>query len=172
MLLGAQKKTCQGFSKLQMLPHTGYIYYAKIVQDLPPEFRRKAAKLVAHKLTLAARVDCFHQSDDGSAGTKLLEDVQAKFDKWFEPAQVKQTKALPVPLEAPRKKRGGRRARKMKERLGITDMRKYANRMNFGEIGDDVDQSDLGADLGQLNAKGASGSGKVIEVWKIKNFKI
>ena len=49
----------------------------------------------------------------------------------------------------------------MKERLGMTDMRKFANRMNFGEIGDDVDQSDLGADLGQLTAKGASGSGKV-----------
>ena len=38
--------------------------------------------------------------------------------------------------------------------MGMTDMRKYANRMNFGEIGDDVDQNDLGADLGQLNAKG------------------
>lgn len=49
----------------------------------------------------------------------------------------------------------------MKERLGMTDMRKFANRMNFGEIGDDVDQSDLGADMGQLTAKGASGSGKV-----------
>jgi len=161
MLLGAQKKTLQGFSRLQMLPHTGYIYYAKIVQDLPPEFRRKAAKLVSAKMTLAARSDCFHQSDDGTHGKKLLEEIQTKFDKWFEPAQVKQTKALPVPLEAPRKKRGGRRARKMKERLGMTDMRKFANRMNFGEIGDDVDQSDLGADLGQLTAKGASGSGKV-----------
>ena len=95
------------------------------------------------------------------AGKKLLEEIQTKFDKWFEPAQQKQTKALPVPLEAPRKKRGGRRARKMKERLGMTDMRKYANRMNFGEIGDDVDQSDLGVDLGQLQTKGASGSGKV-----------
>ena len=92
---------------------------------------------------------------------------KTKFDKWFEPAQQKQTKALPVPLEAPRKKRGGRRARKMKERLGMTDMRKYANRMNFGEIGDDVDQSDLGVDLGQLQTKGASGSGKVIFYRKI-----
>ena len=80
MLLGAQKKTLQGFSKLQMLPHTGYIYYAKIVQDLPPEYRRKAAKLVSAKLTLAARVDCFHQSDDGSAGKKLLEEIQAWVD--------------------------------------------------------------------------------------------
>ena len=58
----------------------------------------------------------------------------------------------------------------MKERLGMTDMRKYANRMNFGEIGDDVDQSDLGVDLGQLQTKGASGSGKVTIFLPDKNF--
>ncbi len=29
---------------------------------------------------------------------------------------------------------GGRRYRKMKERLGLTEMRKQANRMNFGEV--------------------------------------
>merc|ERR1712227_504713 len=55
MLLGCQKKALQGFSKLQMLPHTVFIYYSKVIQDLPPEFRRKAAKLLSNKLTLAAR---------------------------------------------------------------------------------------------------------------------
>jgi len=92
MLLGAQKKTLQGFSKLQMLPHTGFIFYAQIVQDLVPEFRRKAAKLVSAKLTLAARVDCFHESDDGSVGKKLLDQIFEKFDKWQEPPPTKQTK--------------------------------------------------------------------------------
>ena len=92
MLLGAQKKTLQGFSKLQMLPHTGFIFYAKIVQDLPPEFRRKAAKLVAAKLTLAARVDCFHESDDGTVGKDLLDKIYEKYDKWQEPPPVKATK--------------------------------------------------------------------------------
>ena len=67
---------------------------------------------------------------------------------------------MPVPLEAPRKKRGGRRARKMKERLGMTEMRKLRNRMNFGEIEDDVNQCNIGEGMGLLNAKGAS-SGKV-----------
>lgn len=92
MLLGAQKKTLQGFSKLQMLPHTGFIFYAKVVQDLPPEFRRKAAKLVAAKLTLAARVDCFHEAAGGDVGKKLLEQIYEKFDKWQEPPPSKQTK--------------------------------------------------------------------------------
>jgi len=160
MLLGKEKKSLQGFSKLNMLPNTGFVFYAKLVQDLPPEFRKKAAKLVASKVTLAARVDCFHESEDGSVGKNLLEQIYEKFDKWQEPPPCKQTKALPVPLEAPRKKRGGRRARKMKERMGITDMRKLANRVNFGEIEDDVNQMNIGEGLGALNAKGGS-SGKV-----------
>ena len=67
---------------------------------------------------------------------------------------------MPVPLEAPRKKRGGRRARKMKERLGVSEMRKLKNRMNFGEIEDDVNQCNIGEGMGLLNAKGAA-SGKV-----------
>jgi len=51
-----------------------------------------------------------------------------------EPPPVKAVKALPTPLEAPRKKRGGRRVRKMKERYAVTELRKQANRMNFGEV--------------------------------------
>lgn len=47
---------------------------------------------------------------------------------------MKAVKALPAPLEAPRKKRGGRRVRKMKERYAVTELRKQANRMNFGEV--------------------------------------
>ena len=59
----------------------------------------------------------------------------------------------------------------MKERLGMTDMRKFANRMNFGEIGDDVDQSDLGADLGQLTAKVQVGRVKCESLLLIKRRK-
>jgi U4/U6 small nuclear ribonucleoprotein PRP31 len=39
----------------------------------------------------------------------------------------------------------------MKERMGITDMRKLANRVNFGEIEDDVNQMNIGEGLGALN---------------------
>ena len=42
----------------------------------------------------------------------------------------------------------------MKERLGMTEMRKLKNRMNFGEIEDDVNQCALGDNLGLINAKG------------------
>uniref|UniRef100_A0A8D0W8P1 U4/U6 small nuclear ribonucleoprotein Prp31 n=1 Tax=Sus scrofa TaxID=9823 RepID=A0A8D0W8P1_PIG len=135
MLLGAQRKTLSGFSSTSVLPHTGYIYHSDIVQSLPPDLRRKAARLVAAKCTLAARVDSFHESMEGKVGYELKDEIERKFDKWQEPPPVKQVKPLPAPLDGQRKKRGGRRYRKMKERLGLTEIRKQANRMSFGEVG-------------------------------------
>ncbi|XP_007550049.1 U4/U6 small nuclear ribonucleoprotein Prp31 isoform X1 [Poecilia formosa] len=158
MLLGAQRKTLSGFSSTSLLPHTGYIYHCDVVQSLPPDLRRKAARLVAAKCTLASRVDSFHESSDGKVGYDLKEEIERKFDKWQEPPPVKQVKPLPAPLDGQRKKRGGRRYRKMKERLGLTEIRKHANRMTFAEIEDDAYQEDLGFSLGQL---GKSGSGRV-----------
>ena len=67
-------------------------------------------------------------------------------------------KALPAPIEPSRKKRGGRRYRNMKERLGMTEMHKQANRTNFGEIEDDAYQDSIGYSLGQL---GKRGSGRI-----------
>ncbi|XP_020502417.1 U4/U6 small nuclear ribonucleoprotein Prp31 [Labrus bergylta] len=158
MLLGAQRRTLSGFSSTSLLPHTGFIYHCDVVQSLPPDLRRKAARLVAAKCTLAARVDSFHESSVGKVGYDLKEEIERKFDKWQEPPPVKQVKPLPAPLDGQRKKRGGRRYRKMKERLGLTEIRKHANRMTFAEIEDDAYQEDLGFSLGQL---GKSGSGRV-----------
>lgn len=50
----------------------------------------------------------------------------------------------------------------MKERLGLTEVRKAANRMNFGEIEEDAYQDDLGFSLGAL---GKSRSGKSVGQW-------
>ncbi|KAL6039971.1 hypothetical protein STEG23_016917 [Scotinomys teguina] len=46
----------------------------------------------------------------------------------------------------------------MKERLGLTEIRKEANHMSFGEIEESAYQEDLGFSLGHL---GKSGSGRV-----------
>ena len=61
LLLGQQKKTLSGFSTTQVIPHTGYIYHCDLVQKLPSDLRRKVARILANKCTLAARVDSFHQ---------------------------------------------------------------------------------------------------------------
>ena len=36
MLVGAEKRSLSGFSQANVLPHTGFIYYSQIVQELPP----------------------------------------------------------------------------------------------------------------------------------------
>jgi U4/U6 small nuclear ribonucleoprotein PRP31 len=114
--------------------------------------------MLAAKCSLAARVDSFHQSADGSVGRLLKDDVEKKLDKLQEPPPVKQIKPLPAPIDQAKKKRGGKRVRKMKERYGVTELRKQANRMNFAEIGEDAYQEDLGFNMGQV---GKSGTGRI-----------
>uniref|UniRef100_A0A182JDF3 U4/U6 small nuclear ribonucleoprotein Prp31 n=1 Tax=Anopheles atroparvus TaxID=41427 RepID=A0A182JDF3_ANOAO len=154
-VLGAQKKVLSGFSKVAMLPHTGYVYYCDIVQDTPPDMRRKAARLVAAKCTLAARVDASHESHLGEIGQRFREDIEKKLDKLQEPPPVKFIKPLPKPIEGGKKKRGGKRVRRMKERYAMTEFRKQANRMNFGDIDEDAYQEDLGYTRGTIGKAGA-----------------
>lgn len=98
------------------------------------DIRRKAARLVAGKATLAARIDAFHESKDGHAGELFKEEIEKKLDKLLEPPPVKFVKPLPKPIDAAKKKRGGKRVRKMKERYAVTEFRKQANRMNFADV--------------------------------------
>ncbi|XP_055630409.1 U4/U6 small nuclear ribonucleoprotein Prp31 [Toxorhynchites rutilus septentrionalis] len=158
LVLGAQKKTLSGFSKVAMLPHAGYVYYSDIVQETPPDMRRKAARLVASKSTLAARVDACHESHLGEIGQRFREEIEKKLDKLQEPPPVKFIKPLPKPIEGGKKKRGGKRVRKIKERYAITEFRKQANRMNFGDIDEDAYQDDLGYSRGTI---GKTGTGRI-----------
>lgn len=51
-----------------------------------------------------------------------------------EPPPVKFVKPLPKPVDPSRKKRGGKRVRKMKERYAVTELRKQQNRLNFADV--------------------------------------
>ena len=86
-----------------------------------------------------------------------MEEIEKKFDKWQEPPPVKEVKALPRPDDAPRQKRGGRRVRKMKEKFAVTEMRRQASRVTFGEISEDVFQENVGFSLGKLAKESSSG---------------
>jgi U4/U6 small nuclear ribonucleoprotein PRP31 len=112
---------------------------------------------VGSKCTLAARVDACHESTDGHIGQEFREEINKKIEKLQEPPPVKAVKALPTPIEAPKKKRGGRRVRKMKERYQVTETRKLKNRMNFGELEEDVYQNDLGYTRGNIGKSSIGG---------------
>ncbi|KAI9146264.1 U4/U6 small nuclear ribonucleoprotein Prp31-like protein [Paraphysoderma sedebokerense] len=131
-VLGQSKKTNTGLSNIGMQRHVGYIHDCELVRKTPSDYKRKAVRLVAAKTILAARMDLSRQYKDGSMGRQYEEEIDKKLEKAMEPPPIKNIKALPAPNDAPRKKRGGRRARKMKEMYAVTEARKQANRMAFG----------------------------------------
>lgn len=157
-LLGAKKKNLAGFSTATSQFRAGYLEQAEVFQSTPPSLRIRACRLLAAKATLAARVDSIRGDQTGKTGRNLLEEVRKKIEKWQEPPPAKQPKPLPVPDSDPKKKRGGRRLRKKKERYAITDMRKLANRMQFGI----PEESSLGDGLGEgYGMLGQAGSGRL-----------
>ncbi|KAJ9554537.1 hypothetical protein OSB04_018582 [Centaurea solstitialis] len=131
-VLGAKRKNLAGFSSATSHIHVGYLDQTEVFQMTPPVYKMRACRLLAAKATLAARIDCARGDPSGQLGRTYREEVHKKIEKWQEPPPAKQPKPLPVPDSEPKKKRGGRRLRKRKERYAMTDMRKLANRMQFG----------------------------------------
>lgn len=111
MLFGAQKKSLATtqFSAASQQRHTGFIFQSQIVQSAQPEDRRRAQKAVSAKVVLAARIDASKGARDGSYGNKCWDELSKKIGKMAEPPPNKMTKALPIPQETTRKKRGGKR---------------------------------------------------------------
>lgn len=133
-VLGKAKKALVGTSSRTTRLHDGVIQTCPIVNGLPPKMRPKAGSVVAGKACLAARVDACRESTDGAMGAALHDTLVAKFAKMQERPPARTAKPLPIPGdETKRRHRGGARARKEKERLGLTEARKLANRLKFGE---------------------------------------
>ena len=70
----------------------------------------------------------FQNDVSGDTGEKWVEEMVKKIDKWQEPPPAAARKALAAPLGEYKKKRGGKRARKQKERMGVTDLATLKNR--------------------------------------------
>ncbi|KAL6749957.1 U4/U6 small nuclear ribonucleoprotein [Haematococcus lacustris] len=158
-VLGAKKKVLSGFSTATLQPHQGFIYGCAVLQQTPQAHRAKAARLVAAKCTLMARVDAYGQDPSGVQGQAMREEILRKIEKMQEPPPAKIVKPLPRPDEGEgKKRRGGRRLRKMKERYGLTDVRKAANRMNFNQAEEEYIDGDEVVGLGLL---GKEGSGRL-----------
>lgn len=154
-LLGKQKKSLQGASTSTVRLHEGVIHTCPLVISLAKQYRRKAGDVTAGKAVLAARVDLSRQNHDASAGISYRKALEAKFEKWMEPPPARTLKPLPIPGdEAKKRHRGGKRARKEKERLGLTEMRRLANRVAFGEKEQEGEIE--GEGLGMLGAEGSN----------------
>ncbi|PIA27455.1 hypothetical protein AQUCO_07700013v1 [Aquilegia coerulea] len=157
-LLGAKKKSFS--SATSKIIHVGILEETEIFQTTPPSLRKSVCKKLANKSTLAARKDSNRGTNltgDGY-GRKLRDQIYKEMKKSQELPPAKQHKPLPVPDCNTKKKRGGRRFRKTKERYAVTKTRKFANRIQFGV----PEESSLGDGLGVgYGLLGQSGSGKL-----------
>jgi U4/U6 small nuclear ribonucleoprotein PRP31 len=134
----------------------GYLYHSEMMRGIPNDLKKQALRIVSAKLVLAARVDRVHSSPDGATGEQLKQACLERLEKLTEPPPNKGQRALPVPDDKPARKRGGRRARKAKEALAQTDLRKAQNRMAFNkeekEVGYGTSDNTVGMGMiGQAN---------------------
>ncbi|KAL1194611.1 putative U4PU6 small nuclear ribonucleoprotein Prp31 [Cardamine amara subsp. amara] len=155
-LMGQKRKNLAGFSSATSQSHVGYLDQTEIFQSTPPGLRMRASRLLAAKSTLAARVDAIRGDPSGTNGKAFREGILKKIGKWQELPPARQPKPLPVPDSEPKKRRGGRRLRKMKERYAVTDMRKQANRMAFGTPEESSLGDGLGVGYGMLGQAGSN----------------
>lgn len=160
-VLGQERnRQLSGFSNLAAAPHMGLLQYCDIVQRCPHYLRKKALKIVSAKVAIAGRVDAHNNHPDGSAGARLKEEISLKLQKMEEPGKARTKKALPVPEEKRKSRRGSKRVRRFKERFAMTELRKQQNKMNMaideGEYGDSAmgldSESVTFKDMGKLRA--------------------
>eukprot|EP01035_Chromulina_nebulosa_P018154 gene18154-23808_t len=140
-VLGQDKRHLAGYSNISALPHIA-------------------------KVALLARVDSYKNHPNGSEGQLFLDQINERIHKLTTQTKSRIKKALPIPEQKKKSKRGGKRARKTKERYLLTDLRKQQNRLSFtidnGEYGD----SAMGNDAGMIGYN--EGNVRKTQVKKVK----
>jgi len=162
-----------GLSGGSIKQHTGLLAECDLIQSLSNMYKKKALKVVAGKLALAARYDFTNvatgRQRSASIGLNFRNQLEKKFEAWQEPDKAPVLKALPKPNLEAKKRRGGRRMRRLKERYEETAMMKQANTRAFstqqGEYGDDA----MGITMGLLDTADNGGNiRKVTEKRKMR----
>lgn len=154
-VLGQQRRGLGGFSRVNAGMHMGLLLHTDLLQSTPKHLRQKCLKVVAARCTLCARMDSFKEDPTGEKGREWCEQIWEKLKKWQEPPPPKKKKALVAPLGEIKKKRGGKRKRREKNKYEITDLAKAKNRMTFAkpEATDDY----TGEGYGMVGLAGGSG---------------
>lgn len=130
---GSRRQEGLGFATNIGVRSQGFLYDSPLIQEVPNDLKKQAIRIVAAKMVLATRADVANYSKDGSLGEDLKQQCLQRLDKLTEPPPNSGVKALPAPDDKPSRKRGGRRARKAKEAVAMTELRKAQNRLAFGK---------------------------------------
>lgn len=110
----------------------GYVYNCDIIKNISNDFKKQAIRQISSKIVLCARID---QSgiQNGNMGLKWKEEIQKRLEKQMLPPENVQIKPLAKPVDMKSKKRGGRKFKKMRERMKMSEVEKAQNKMAFGE---------------------------------------
>lgn len=155
-VMGRSKQSANGLSRLSVKAHNGLVHEAPLVKSAPPQLRQRAAKVLAGKVALVARVDAHGTpGSDATVGNRFYTEITDKIAQWAEPPEVKAVKPLPKPEPKKSRKRGGKRFRRIKEKYGLTEVRKAANRLAVDQSATEYSESAMGNDGGMLAAGGA-----------------
>lgn len=149
-VLGTVRKHLGGKSALEGFP--SLLSQAPVVARLDSQWRKKAVRVLAGKVSIAARVDQFKSKPDGSEGKRLLKIVEDRMETEQEPPLLKK-KPLPIPSEMHKQHRGGKRIRAAKLRSQPTALAKHANRVPFGTDAQE-EFRDTGHTFGMLHKTG------------------
>eukprot|EP00804_Cyclotella_cryptica_P023612 CCRYP_011943-RA/>CCRYP_011943-RA protein AED:0.04 eAED:0.04 QI:1992/1/1/1/1/1/2/80/501 len=174
-LVGKVKSTSAsrgGMATQSRVQHAGYLAECDLVLSCPNYLKMRAVKAVAGKLALAVRTDHINcesgRRRSGEVGRRFYEELRGKFAKWEEPDKAQVVKALPKPDLTTKKRRGGKRIRRLKERFEETELMKQANKRAFsveaGEYGDDA----MGLTLGMLSTKEGGAMRNTVETKKMR----
>lgn len=150
----AKTGTLNGMSTQSSLGHVGVIVESDLISRASSDNFKRAYRLVSGKCMIAARVDSFHSSPTGIVGAKLRTEIEKKMDKWDEPPPARLEKALPLPEFIKKgKHRAGKKIQAKKASYAMTELRKRANRVQFGQISEEVG-NEPDHDLGMLSQEG------------------
>eukprot|EP00939_MAST-03C_sp_MAST-3C-sp1_P002613 g2613.t1 len=157
-----------GFSSKSTSKHMGLIASCPLIANAPAHLQRKLCRWVAGKVALAVRADTCGGGEDrsGNIGQTFRAKLETRIEKALAPSKEKTKKALPAPDSKPKRKRGGKRVRRFKEKFAMTQMRKEQNRMVFDDRTDEYGDSAMGKTLGALGKGGSAGSLRILKETK------
>ena len=127
--MGSSKKNLLGASKLGKNLYHGFFGELEAVKTCPTDFQTRLVRMLANGSAKAAKFDQAKTAPDGSLGKRLHDETFARFEKIQEPTFQQKPKPFVLDIDKPKRRRGGKKYRKMKERLGMTEVRTLRNRM-------------------------------------------
>lgn len=93
---------------------------------------KQAIRQICGKIVLCARLD-LQKTNDDTLGKRWFKEIDERLNKFKKAPELQAIKPLPIPLDVKSKKRGGRRVRKMKEKMEMSQVERLQNRVAFGE---------------------------------------